>query len=90
MLVLATTALGTPSATERTASRVTVPNVGYRLDPATRTLHKKRLRVNEECNGLFGCIVKSRWVVCDQDPRAGARVRSLSIVVVYADRPGRC
>ncbi len=73
------------------ASSVTVPRVvGFRLDRATRTLHEHGLRVNEECSGLFGCIVKSRWWVCHQDPRAGKRVRKYSVVVVYAERRGEC
>lgn len=61
-----------------------------RMDRATRTLHNRRLRVNEECSGIFGCIVKSRWWVCEQSPRAGKRVRRYSVVVIYAERRGRC
>src|SRR5262245_18213208 len=66
------------------ASRVVVPKViGMRMDRATRTLHQCRLRVNEECSGLFGCIIKSRWWVCEQSPRAGKRVARYSVVVIY-------
>ena len=44
-----------------TAAKVVVPNVvGMRMDRATSTLRARGLRVNEECSGLFGCIVKSR------------------------------
>src|SRR5262245_11130917 len=73
------------------AARVAVPNVvGFRMDRATRTLHNRGLRVNEECSGLFGCIIKSRWWVCSQSPRAGRRVPRYSVVVIYAERRGEC
>src|SRR5690349_2530188 len=50
-------------------AKVRVANVvGFRMDRATRTLHDQSLRVNEECSGLFGCIIKSRWWVCHQSP----------------------
>ncbi len=76
---------------EPTASNVVVPRVvGYRLDRATRTLKGVGLRVNEECGGLLGCIVKSGWWVCSQDPRPGSRLRRYSVVVVYAERRGEC
>jgi hypothetical protein len=72
-------------------ARVVVPNVvGFRMDRATRTLHDRGLRVNEECSGLFGCIIKSRWWVCDQSPRAGRRVSKYAVVVIYAERRGEC
>jgi beta-lactam-binding protein with PASTA domain len=71
--------------------KVQVPSVvGLRLDRATRAMHDRGLRVNEECNGVFGCIIKRRWVVCDQDPEPGSRVRRGFVVAVYADRPGKC
>jgi beta-lactam-binding protein with PASTA domain len=72
-------------------ARVVVPNVvGFRMDRATRTLHDRGLRVNEECSGLFGCIIKSRWWVCEQSPRAGRRVSKYTVVVIYAERRGEC
>jgi hypothetical protein len=72
-------------------ARVIVPRViGFRMDRATRTLHLRGLRVNEECSGVFGCIVKSRWWVCQQSPRAGRRVSRFSTVVIYAERRGEC
>jgi beta-lactam-binding protein with PASTA domain len=72
-------------------TRVVVPNVvGMRMDRATRTLRNHGLRVNEECSGLFGCIVKSRWWVCRQSPRVGKSVRRYSVVVIYAERRGEC
>jgi hypothetical protein len=73
------------------AARVRVPNVvGFRMDRATRTLHERGLRVNEECSGLFGCIVKSRWWVCVQSPRPGRLVAKFSVVVIYGERRGEC
>jgi hypothetical protein len=60
------------------------------MDRATRTLHLRGLRANEECSGVFGCIVKSRWWVCQQSPRAGKRVSRFSTVVIYAERRGEC
>jgi PASTA domain len=84
-------ATATSAATERAAARVVVPKVvGMRMDQATRTLKQRGLRVNEECSGLFGCIVKSRWWVCTQSPRAGRRVPRYSVVVIYAERRGEC
>jgi beta-lactam-binding protein with PASTA domain len=74
-----------------TTAKVVVPNVvGMRMDRATRTLQQRGLRVNEECSGLFGCIVKSRWWVCSQSPRAGARLAKYRVVVIYAERRGEC
>lgn len=79
------------SAPSVVAARVRVPNVvGFRMDRATRTLRERGLRVNEECSGLFGCIVKSRWWVCVQSPRAGRYVRKYSVVVIYGERRGEC
>jgi hypothetical protein len=73
------------------AVRVAVPRVvGMRMDRATRTLQNRGLRVNEECSGLFGCIVKSRWWVCHQTPRPGTRLRRYRVVVIYAERRGEC
>jgi hypothetical protein len=88
VLVGAAASLAAPVAP---SASVKVPNVvGMRLDRATRTLQRAGLRVNEECSGLFGCIAKSRWVACVQTPRAGRRVLRWSVVVVYAERRGRC
>jgi hypothetical protein len=73
------------------AGTIRVPNVvGFRMDRATRTLHDVGLRVNEECSGLFGCVVKSQWWVCGQSPRAGGRMRRYDVVVIYAERRGEC
>ena len=81
-----------PATANAGAAKLVVPNViGMRTDRATRrALHQRSLRVNEECSGLFGCIVKSRWWVCSQSPRPGARVAKFRIVVIYAERKGEC
>jgi PASTA domain len=49
-------------------------------------LHARGLKVRERGGGVFGIIVKSGWVVTDQTPRAGKRVRRGSRVTVYVDR----
>ena len=79
-----------PASTTAEASVVVPRVIGYRLDRATRTLKSRGLRVNEECGGLFGCVVKARWWVCFQSPRAGRRVPKYFVVVVYAERRGEC
>lgn len=94
MLVLVGTTSQTsaaPTVRTKATAKVLVPNVvGFRMDRATRTLRARGLRVNEECSGLFGCIVKSRWWVCEQTPAAGKRVGRYSVVVIYAERRGEC
>jgi beta-lactam-binding protein with PASTA domain len=73
------------------ARTVSVPSVvGLRLDRATKKLQAVGLRVNEECSGLFGCVIKSNWEACHQTPDAGKRIRKGTVVVVYAERPGEC
>ena len=90
LLAFAQPAQATGASAAQTA-RVVVPSVvGMRMDRATRTLHDRGLRVNEECSGLFGCIVKSRWWVCHQSPRAGTRLPRYRVVVIYAERRGEC
>jgi beta-lactam-binding protein with PASTA domain len=85
------TATSAVSAAEPAAAKVVVPNVvGMRMDRATRTLQGRGLRVNEECSGLMGCWVKSRWWVCEQSPRAGARLARYRVVVIYGERRGEC
>jgi PASTA domain len=84
-------AMGARSGPVSASARVTVPNVvGMRMDQSTRTLHNHGLRVNEECSGFFGCIVKANWFICTQSPRAGMRVQQYSVVVTYGARRGRC
>ena len=94
VLVGATTSAAQPlnaAAAEQLTAKVVMPNVvGMRMDQATRTLQKVGLRVNEECSGLFGCVLKSRWWVCTQDPRAGRKLNKYTVVVIYAERRGEC
>lgn len=78
-------------AAQQPTGKVVMPKVvGMRMDRATRTLQKVGLRVNEECSGLFGCIVKSRWWICEQDPRAGRKLNKYTVVVIYGERRGEC
>jgi len=91
LCIAVASALGAAKSPARPSATVVMPKVvGMRMDRATRTLHSRGLRVNEECSGLLGCWVKSRWWVCHQSPRAGKRVRRYSVVVIYAERRGEC
>lgn len=76
---------------QRSAAKVVMPNVvGMRMDRATRRLRSIGLRVNEECSGIFGCIVKANWWICEQDPRPGRRLNRYTVVVIYGERRGEC
>jgi len=78
-------------ATERASTLVKIPRVvGLRMDRATALLHSKRLRVNEECTGLFGCIIKRNWWICAQAPHAGKRVPRYTVVTIFGARRGEC
>ena len=94
VLVLGAVAQAQPSTAQApaaSAAKVVMPSVvGFRMDRATRAVQARGLRVNEECSGLFGCIVKSRWWVCEQSPRAGQRVAKHTVVVIFAERRGEC
>src|SRR4051812_47677380 len=69
------------------ATRGVMPNgIGMRMDRATKTLHQRGLRVNEECSGFFGCVVKANWWICTQSPRPGRRVAQFSVVMIYGKR----
>ena len=73
------------------AAKVVMPNVvGMRMDRATRLLHNVGLRVNEECSGIFGCIIKANWWICTQDPRAGRKLNRYTVVMIYGKRQGEC
>ncbi len=97
VVALASISVGQAAAAPTAASKssgtasIRVPNVvGLRMDMATRLLRSKGLRVNEECSGIFGCIIKANWWVCEQMPRPGGRVGKYSVVVTYAERRGEC
>ena len=82
---------GAPATTAAPAAKVKMPNVvGMRMDRATRLLRSKNLRVNEECTGLFGCIIKSNWWICASAPRAGKLVKEFSVVTIFGARRGEC
>ena len=79
------------SNTRTSEARVVMPTViGMRMDRATHKLHTVGLRVNEECSGVFGCIIKANWWICEQHPRAGTRVVKYSVVMIYGMREGEC
>ena len=51
---------------------VTLPDVvGQRLDVAELHLRARHIRYREVGGGTFGIIVKSNWMVCEQEPAAG-------------------
>jgi beta-lactam-binding protein with PASTA domain len=78
-------------AAQHSVAKVVMPNVvGMRMDRATRRLHNLGLRVNEECSGLFGCIIKANWWICTQNPRPGRKLNRYTVVLIYGKRQGDC
>lgn len=57
--------------------------IGDRLDEAIDVLDRAGLDYDTNGGGLLGPIVKSRWVVCRQDPSPGAET---NLVVLFVDR----
>jgi beta-lactam-binding protein with PASTA domain len=57
--------------------------VGERLDDAIDVLDRAGVDYDTNGGGLLGPIVKSRWIVCRQDPSPGAETK---LVVVFVDR----
>lgn len=91
VLGVASTTSASITASEAAGAKVTMPNViGMRMDRATRLLRSIGLRVNEECDGLLGCIIKSNWYICGQAPKAGRKVNRGSVVVIFGVRRGDC
>jgi hypothetical protein len=75
------------AAPAKETARLRMPNVvGIRMDRATRTLHQRGLRVNEECSGFFGCVIKANWWICTQSPRPGKLVPKYNVVMIYGKR----
>ena len=74
-LVLAGAACG--STTPRRVPDVT----GKRLDVAEDTLDALGLRYRTAGGGLFGIVVRSRWVVCEQVPRPRALATTVVLTV---------
>ncbi len=98
--LIAASVLASSATTAETslAAKVRVPRVvGKRLNTAIFVLRRAGLRVPDvgntggpECDGLFGCIILSRWVVCEQYPPGGRLVARGTRVKLFADRPGEC
>jgi hypothetical protein len=57
--------------------------VGERLDDAIDVLDRAGLDYDTNGGGLLGPIVKSRWLVCRQDPAPGAQTK---LIVLFVDR----
>ena len=65
-----------------TARPVAVPNVtGERLDVAESSLDAAGVDHRAVGGGAFGVVLRSRWQVCAQDPRAGAPAVSVTLTV---------
>src|SRR5262245_60739783 len=65
-----------------------VPDVtGERLDVAEELLDGAGVRYEAVGGGVFGVIVRSRWIVCRQLPRAGATASSVRLVVARSCEP---
>jgi len=80
LLVMASAAACGGRAEERT-----VPNVtGLQLDGAQARLDARRLDHTVAGGGVFGVILRSRWQVCDQDPRPGTKAAEVVLVVERA------
>jgi beta-lactam-binding protein with PASTA domain len=59
-----------------------VPDVrGDRLDVAEERLEGRGLDFEEVGGGAFGIVVRSNWRVCDQEPGAGRKARSVRLIV---------
>jgi beta-lactam-binding protein with PASTA domain len=57
--------------------------VGERLDDAIDVLDRAGLDYDTNGGGVLGPIVKSRWLVCRQDPAPGAQTK---LIVLFVDR----
>jgi len=63
----------------------TVPNVtGLQLDAAQARLDARGLDSAVTGGGTFGVILRSRWQVCDQEPRPGRKATEVTLVVERA------
>jgi len=59
-----------------------VPDVtGERLDVAQERLEARGLAYETLGGGKLGVVVRSHWVVCEQEPRAGAVAKTVRLVV---------
>jgi hypothetical protein len=60
--------------------------VGQRLDQALDRLETAGLKAKVDGGGLFGIVDEADWVVSEQDPSPGARLRQGDTVTLRADR----
>jgi beta-lactam-binding protein with PASTA domain len=62
--------------------RAEVPDVrGERLDVAERHLEDAGLDAEPIGGGTFGIVVRSNWVVCDQEPEPGEEASRVRLIV---------
>jgi hypothetical protein len=59
---------------------------GVRLDHALDRLSSVGLKADVQGGGLFGVVDESSWVVSDQNPSPGARLRPGDTVTLQIDR----
>lgn len=59
-----------------------VPDVrGQRLDVAEERLDRSGLEYEEIGGGTFGIVVRSKWRVCDQEPKPGRQATEVRLIV---------
>jgi beta-lactam-binding protein with PASTA domain len=59
-----------------------IPDVrGERLDVAERHLSDAGLDFDEVGGGALGVIVRSKWTVCDQEPKPGDKATTVRLIV---------
>ena len=59
-----------------------VPDVrDERLDIAEARLRDRGLEWTELGGGVLGILVRSKWQVCDQDPRPGTKACTIRLIV---------
>lgn len=69
------------------ASGGDVPDVVHeRLDVATRKVKEAGYAKRWVGGGVFGIVVPSNWVVCEQDPAAGTSAPPGTVVDLIVDR----
>lgn len=82
-LLFVLTGCGSPGVARR------VPDVrGQPLDVAERRLEARGLDFEELGGGTFGIVDRDNWTVCEQEPAAGKRARTVRLVVDRECPPG--
>ena len=85
LLLCALLAASVTTGCGRSAEPKTVPNVtGVPLDVAEARLDARGVDFIIAGGGTFGVILRSRWQVCEQDPRAGRTATEVTLVVERA------